>query len=354
MLPAHLQVSRDGGGNESDSSSEVEGHSKRGRRPIHNNNNSQQPPLGLTGVLCDSHKLSIPQRGTLHYTIFRPRNMQPNMPPPLLCIAGGPLLPWSYLSPIVHIINDRSIIFFDPLGVGQSKPFGKIETTNVSGIVQDLIYLVSKLSMKQFHMLGHSFGGIIAFEYLCQTLLQDDSAPSDLPTCLSVVLSNTPVSVAKTLESCQSLMEDIQKDFNASDLDEDMVKERFAFTHECRVRPLPLPLQQSYEMAGFYSFTNSLLAVKDYVAAQPQQEVSSPMNMPPALVLRGQHDFVVDANAWSDLFRSCEQVVLAGCSHYALLENEDIFGSVLSLFLRKYDPRQEDFFTLPNGVIVRK
>jgi hypothetical protein len=86
--------------------------------------------------------------------------------------------------------------------------------------------------------------------------------------------------------------------------------------------------------------------------------------MPPALILRGQYDFVSESNsldAWSELLleinnkntnrnanekndkqqrttTTCECMTLAGTSHYSMLEQEDLFGSVMTVFLQKHDP----------------
>jgi hypothetical protein len=76
--------------------------------------------------------------------------------------------------------------------------------------------------------------------------------------------------------------------------------------------------------------------------------------MPPALVLRGQYDFVSESNSldvWGDLLLNggghcgsgqvhgnTECMTLAGTSHYAMVEQEDLFGSVVQVFLQKHDP----------------
>lgn len=67
------------------------------------------------------------------------------------------------------------------------------------------------------------------------------------------------------------------------------------------------------------------------------------LTMPPALVLRGQYDFVTfeSCQAWLEVLGNNEQseyVTLAGCAHYDMLENENLFGSVLGSFLRQNEP----------------
>lgn len=325
MLPSHLRSNRD----DEPTASRIHGLGR----------SAAAPPLGLTGVLCDSHTMEIPKRGVLHYTIFRPRFMNANMPPPLVCIAGGPLLPPTYLGPLVHLITDRAVVFYQPLGVGQSSLELNCDPNDLDGMVSDFAALIERLPTKQWHLYGHSFGGIVAYEYLVRNL--DSSTKS----CLSVVLSNTPVSLALAIDRSTELMRSIRLELG-SGADEKEVQDTFSHRHECRVVPLPLPLHQTYEMAGFRSSPKGLITMKDYVAHKVD------VRLPPALILQGQHDFC-ECSAWSDFFSDSQVMVLAGCSHFGMLENENLYGSVLSSFLTDHDPDQGPLI-LPNGVRVRR
>jgi len=122
------------------------------------------PPLGITGVLCSNQTVSIERRGTLHYTVYRPRMLSPiqlppassnnntsshkirrslNLPqpnPPLICIAGGPGMPCQYLTSLVHLIADRAIVIYDHIGVGQSKALNASvlqQTPIIQGMVNE-------------------------------------------------------------------------------------------------------------------------------------------------------------------------------------------------------------------------
>ncbi|KAL7559507.1 hypothetical protein ACA910_010319 [Epithemia clementina (nom. ined.)] len=281
----------------------------------------QQPPLGLTGVLCQSQNLSIPNRGILHYTIFRPRNLK--YVPPLVCVAGGPLLPCIYLQPIVHLITDRSIVFYDALGCGQSKistvqqqkqqqqqpakcklpscldstianpdekPTMTASASNenmISDMVQDLTCLIQHLSLPHFHLLGHSFGGIVAYEFLKQQQQQQQQQQSSLGSgprevsgssssnCLSLTLVSTPVSIAQAIQHSHKLQAELrQKHPEGSDVDNnEAVLAEYAKQHECRLEPIPLPLQQA--LFGVFSSTSKGLAAVHNYSALPQHSNDS-------------------------------------------------------------------------------
>ena len=66
--------------------------------------------------------------------------------------------------------------------------------------------------------------------------------------------------------------------------------------------------------------------------------------LPPALVLRGQYDFVSDDNArtWTEIFDQSQYMTLQNASHYGSLEQEDLYRDVLSAFLRDHDRSDDD------------
>jgi len=340
MLPSHLQIHKD------DDDDDHHRHSDQQRRLRHYETPPlAQPPLGITGVLCDSHSFRVHHRGVLHYTIFRPRHW--TVKPPLVCISGGPLMPSSYLHPLVHLITDRSILFYDQLGSGQSKLLPGQTAVDIAQMVNDLQSLINHLPMQDFHLYGHSFGGILAYEYL-----KLHSSETTGKSCRSVTLSSTPVSVRETVQHCNKLLEDIRKELGNNDQADSMEEAQRVFStrHECRIQPLPLPLQQSYQMAGFQSSRSGLQSVQDYVATTATSTQTS--NLPPALILQGQYDFV-NAQAWGQLFDKSQYVVLAGCAHYGLLENERLYATILLSFLQDHDPELTDII-LPNGVHIRR
>ena len=363
MLPSHLQIQRRNDNSEGSSDDEVGGgrshdQKKSGisasadrRGPVREGNRIGRdrlppPPLGLTGVLCDSKQLTIPGRGNLHYTVFRPRQL--SMKPPLIVVAGGPLLPSHYLTPLVHLITDRSVILYDQIGCGMSilDPSSETKAVDVPAMSKDLHFLIQHLPMESFHLYGHSFGGIIAFECLCMEVSQMSSKK-----CHSLVLSSTPSSVAGAIHSSENLLNSIRQELG-QDADTGVVSKIFASRHECRVEPLPLTLQQSLEMAGFQSSSKGLVNAKNYEAKVSTEDLAT-MVARPTLVLSGEHDYV-DVSHWRTILgENIRMKKLPGCSHYGLHEKEHIYGKEIQDFVRVNDPSLPDII-LPNGVRIRR
>lgn len=332
------------------------GTSKSGNRPP-----QQPPPLGITGVVCSSHSIEIPHRGRLSYTVYRPRMLVHNPPKqaipglrqppiPLVCVAGGPGLSSQYLSVLVHHITDRAVILFDALGCGQSVANPATAPLSLEHAAQDLVLLLRKLfASSPFHLLGHSSGGIVAYEALRQIATNPTTAPL---RCASLVLSNTPCNVPEALDRRQSFCADWVEGTNDADEDTTSAEAHFR-THECRRTPVPLLLQQSLMqlqqrknkyandwetyVASPLSHPEATEATTSGVATDVSS--SSPF-FPPTHILSGQYDYVTDCDDWKKLLvhaKVVQSIRLAGTSHFSMLEDETLYGSVVGSFLREWD-----------------
>ena len=334
MLPIHLQ--------NIDSSSDRRNNSQRPYNSL-----SAPPPLGLTGVLCDSHTLTLPH-GSLQYTVFRPRHLHHR--PPLICVAGGPLLPSTYLSPLVHLVTDRSIVLYDAVGCGQSKSNSvrsqqqQTQEQQVAQMVDELTEVIKAIECDEFHLYGHSFGGVLVYEYLRQV-----ASASSPPTkvCRGAILASVPFSLADCESHCQNLLNEIRHELG-SDAEAKDVSQAFCERYECRIQPLPFPLQQAFQLAGFTSSNAAagLKAVSSYQLVSIDSCITSAQSLPPVLILRGQFDFVTpeSCDGWARTFSKSQCITLAGSSHYGMLEQETMYGSVLTFFLQENDPPMKPLF----------
>jgi proline iminopeptidase len=315
MLPSHLQTNRTSN--------------------AQYNSRNAPPPLGLTGVICESRTLEL-NHGQLVFTIYRPRNLK--YKPPLICVAGGPLLPCNYLNPLVHLITDRSVVLYDAVGCGQSKRNKPPDANSfVCEIVRELFAIIKNVECDEFHLFGHSFGGIVVYEYAKEQAMYDT-----VKKCRSCILASTPVCIADCEAYCEHLLQDLQLTMN--DAESSQVQEAFAATYECRVQPLPLPLHETFRSASRSSSSAAgMTAVRDYLA----ENIPALMNgLPPALILRGEYDFITSqvCAEWASMFGESQQMTLAGCSHYGMVEQEALYGSVICSFLQQNDPSDKPLF----------
>ena len=328
----------------------------------------------------------------LSYIIFRPRQLHDTKKPPLLCIHGGPSIPSTYLLPIVNGVIDRAIIFFDQYGCGKSsRPErstikSSLPPFSIPMMVEHLRQLITnEWKLQKYHILGHSFGGILAYEYL-KTIIQQNNGPQ--PCCrhesvCSLILSSSPTSAEIITSESKRLYQNLvvicggdkppmdqpKKDDDSSSESETTTKqskqeneslesssqqfsEEFRQTHECRLPAPPLALMDAMAQAGPVPW-RGIQAIPHYRA-----EGSISAAKIPTLLIRGQYDFCTDVcmEGWKQKIVS-QQIasendddettlpqifqtkIVPNCSHYTMLEDERLYGKEITSFLLLCDPK---------------
>ncbi len=110
---------------------------------------------------------------------------------PLLCLHGGPGATHDYLEPLEPITaTGRRVVFYDQLGGGKSDHPHDPQLWTVSLFVDELGTVRQALGLDHVHILGQSWGGMLAMEYaltqprgLASLILAD--APASMPQWVS-------------------------------------------------------------------------------------------------------------------------------------------------------------------------
>ena len=275
--------------------------------------------------------------GAIKYRIFRPEQLHGELPP-LVIVHGGPGIPSSYLIPFIRVIPDRSVILYDQLGCGQSSRPTDPAFYSIKAAAKELQELIEdEWRIKRYHLYGHSFGGILAFEALKMkhdNLQRMHPMGRDNFRCMSVILAGTSSSTELVMEEAKRFGEIIREELRGkhrknrvADHFESAVQETFKRRHECRVVPTPMALQDAYSQAATVWWGAG--AISDYEA---EADFKLPYSV---LILRGESDFVTKkcVVGWDKLWKHPHRVVLAGTGHHGLLENEDLYGDVVRSFI---------------------
>ena len=86
---------------------------------------------------------------------------------PLVLLHGGPGSTHNYfevLDPLAEMTH-RQIIFYDQLGCGESYVEGHPELWTLDTWMEELDQLLHYLHVSRFHLLGQSWGGMLASAY---------------------------------------------------------------------------------------------------------------------------------------------------------------------------------------------
>jgi len=117
--------------------------------------------------------------------------------PPLLLVHGGPGGALWQFFPALPLAADRAVILYDQLDSGRSDAPGDPANWTVERFVSEIGAVRAALGVERFHLLGHSWGGIVATHYAA-------AAPAGLR---SLILQGTPVSAKSAMDDVNRLLD---------------------------------------------------------------------------------------------------------------------------------------------------
>lgn len=85
---------------------------------------------------------------------------------PLLILHGGPGATSDYLLPLEQVAADRPVVFYDQLGSGRSDRPEDVSLWQVDRFVRELQQMRDALGLEEVHLLGHSWGSMLAMDYM--------------------------------------------------------------------------------------------------------------------------------------------------------------------------------------------
>ena len=87
---------------------------------------------------------------------------------PLLTLHGGPGAAHNYLLPLRALSDERPVIFYDQLGCGKAESPSDENIYTVQRSVDEVDAVRQALGLKEIILYGHSWGSMLAIEYMCQ------------------------------------------------------------------------------------------------------------------------------------------------------------------------------------------
>jgi proline-specific peptidase len=169
---------------------------------------------------------------------------------PLLALHGGPGYPSDYLWNLEQLSDERPVIFYDQLGCGRSDRPSNTSLWTVEYFVKELQQIREALRLDQIHLLGHSWGAMLATDYL---LTKPEGVKSVIfaGPCISIALWRKATSryLDELPNNFGNVIRQAEKSGNTQDPLYKEAEHLYHITHECRVDPPPANAQAS--SAGF-------------------------------------------------------------------------------------------------------
>lgn len=262
---------------------------------------------------------------------------------PLLVLHGGPGFPSHYLARLRGLSDERRVVFYDQLGAGRSERPDDPTLWRVERFVDELARVRDQLRLDEIHLFGHSWGSMLAVEYML-------TRPSGVK---SLVLASPALSVPRWLDDVTELRAALPAETRevldrheaagtTGGPEYQAAVMEFYKRHLCRVDPFPGELQLTMEQANldlyetmwgpseFYP-TGSL---KDYDRTDRLGELDLPV-----LLTAGRHDEATPAAArfYQGLIPGAELEVFEESAHMAMLEETERYLEVIRGFLRRVE-----------------
>lgn len=267
---------------------------------------------------------------------------------PLLLLHGGPGGAHDYLESMQELARTgRRVIFYDQLGCGRSPYPSDPDKWTVELFVQEVDAVRAALGLDRIHLLGQSWGGMLAMEY---ALIQ----PSGLD---SLVICDSPSSIPLWVREANRLRSLLPAEVNETLLRHEAAGttdsaeyldacDVFYDRHVCRVRPYPDYVQRSFDqmpnevymiMNGPSEF-HSIGTLKDWDVTPQLGEIDVP-----TLVISGQHDEATPliARTVQQGIPGAEWVLFEYSSHMPHVEETERFLQVVGEWLDRHDPGAE-------------
>lgn len=262
--------------------------------------------------------------------------------PPLWVLHGGPGVPHDYLEPLEELADERPVIFYDQLGCGNSeKPLDEALWV-LPRFVEELDALLKHTQKGPFHILGQSWGSMLAIEYVLT------KKPKD---ALSLVFSGAVASTSRFVTDLKryvcELPEPMRRCIEESERNQifgaDYQEALLAFyrRHVCRMDPWPVCLLRSINKIGSpyatmwgpseFTQTGNL---RDFERVERLREIAIP-----TLLTCGRYDeSTPETNAFYQAhLPGSELVIFDETSHNHHLEKKKEYLETVRGFLRRHE-----------------
>jgi proline iminopeptidase len=259
---------------------------------------------------------------------------------PLLVLHGGPGAPHDYLESLAALSDERPLVFYDQLGCGRSERPDDPALWQVPRFVAELAAVRAALQLDRVHLLGQSWGTLLAVQALLSGAKGIERLVLSAP-CLSAPrwiadqrawLEQMPQAVRAAVDSAEAL-----QCFEAAPYQDAMAA--YYQRHLCRLDPWPDCLQRTFDGLGMPVYL-TLWGPSEFTCTGRLREVDLTPHLPqirvPTLLTCGRFDEATPATVedFCRLIPGARMQVFENASHNHHLEQPQQYLSAVREFLR--------------------
>jgi proline-specific peptidase len=266
---------------------------------------------------------------------------------PLVALHGGPGASSDYLEPLEAMaVTGRRVVFYDQVGgAGRSDQPHDPSLWTVDLYKDELRTVLRSLGLDRCHLLGSSWGGMLAMEHAL-------TQPVGLA---SLVIASSPASMRQWVEEANRLRADLPPEVNqtllrhesagtTSDPEYQEAMLVFYQRHVCRVDPWPDCVVRTFaRLERNPDVYNTMNGPSEFFVTGTLKDWDITHRLPeirvPALVISGEFDEATPAinRTVHEGIGGSESVILDGCSHMAFVEKPHEYVDIVDRFLGRVE-----------------
>jgi proline iminopeptidase len=263
---------------------------------------------------------------------------------PLLLLHGGPGFTSDYLRPLEVLSDERPVIFFDQLGGGRSDRPHDTSLWKLDRFVEELSLLRKELKLDTIHLLGHSWGTMLATEYLSRK--QEGIK--------SLILASPCISTEKWLNDTNTLRKQmpqaIQDTLTLHESRGSVTSQsyidatnEFYKRYVCRI-PYTKDVQKSFDDQGVQVY-NTMWGNNEFTSTGNLKKFDRTDVLPqlwmPTLFTCGEFDEATPetTRTYADLVKNSQFQVIHGAAHMTMNEKPEEYTKVIREFLNQNETK---------------
>lgn len=266
---------------------------------------------------------------------------------PLVLLHGGPGSCSYYLKPLLALSVDRPVIIYDQLGCGKSDRPTDTTLFTVNRYVRELQTLRDSLGLREIHLLGHSWGAMLAEAYMATHPTGVRSLILSSPLVTTAQWEHDADSLLRALpDSMQAAIATHEADHTTSSPEYVSATKAYYALYLSRSPSRPTADNDSsragfgrqvYEYMWGPSEFSSTGTLKTFDATVWLRDVRVP-----TLFIAGEFDEATPAATrnFSRLVPGSEFVMIPGSGHLTTKDNPDALRAEIRAFLARVEHRQ--------------
>lgn len=262
---------------------------------------------------------------------------------PLLLLHGGPGAPSHYLEPLKRIASDRPVVIYDQLGAGRSPATNDEALWTIERFVLELAQVRAALDLEEVHILGHSWGSMLAMEYL---LTEPDGVKS-------VIFASPALNTVRWTEDARKLLEALPAETldvierHEADGTTDAPEYQNAVMEYYRLYLSRSDPWSPHLMAAFEGFNTDLYGYmwgpSEFTATGTLKNYNREAELSkldlPVLFTTGRYDEATPETVrhFQSLTPGAELQIFEGSAHMTMLDEPEAYADAVADFLNKVD-----------------